>query len=75
MGTMTIRLADEQHERLKMLASHKGVSLNKLFEEFSTRILMEYEAEAQFRLRVARADPERAKAILRKLDKHFESAV
>jgi len=36
MGTLTLRLQDEQHERLRTLAKHRGVSLNKLFEEFTT---------------------------------------
>lgn len=72
MSIMTIRLADDQHERLKMLASRKGISLNKLFEEFSTRILMESDAETQFRLRAARADNQQAKSILNKLDRNFE---
>ena len=34
MGTLIIRLPDDQHERLKVLASQRGLSLNKLFEEF-----------------------------------------
>ncbi|WP_394753588.1 toxin-antitoxin system HicB family antitoxin [Crenothrix sp.] len=64
MSIMTIRLADDHHERFKMLASRKGISLNKLFKEFSTRILMESDAESQFRLRAAIPDPTPAKRCL-----------
>ena len=41
MSSLTIRLSDNQHERLKALATQRGVSLNKLFEEFSTKALAE----------------------------------
>ncbi len=33
MATMTTRLPDEQHNRLKTLATRRCVSLNKLMEE------------------------------------------
>ncbi|CAN7566769.1 toxin-antitoxin system HicB family antitoxin [Pararhizobium sp. LjRoot235] len=49
MNTLTIRLPDDQHERLKALASARGVSLNKLFDELSARALAEFDAEAHFR--------------------------
>jgi len=68
MSVMTIRLPDEQHERLKTLASSRGVSLNKLFEEFATRALTEFDVEARFRVRAARGDPERGLALLDKID-------
>jgi predicted HicB family RNase H-like nuclease len=32
MATMTIRIPDRKHERLKLLAETQGVSLNKLPE-------------------------------------------
>ncbi|MEZ5479660.1 MAG: toxin-antitoxin system HicB family antitoxin [Thiolinea sp.] len=71
MATMTIRLPDDQHTRLKTLATRRGVSLNKLFEEFATRILTETDAETRFRLRAARGNVEEGLAILDKLDKHY----
>ena len=37
MSVLTIRLPDDQHERLRALAEHRGISLNKLFEEFAAR--------------------------------------
>ena len=56
MSTLTIRLPDDQHERLKALAEAQGLSLNKLFETFSTKVLAEFDAETRFRLRASRGD-------------------
>jgi hypothetical protein len=39
MGTMTIRLPDDTHERLRDLAQRRKVSLNRLMEELSTQAL------------------------------------
>jgi len=69
MSVMTIRLPDDQHERLKTLAQTRGVSLNKLFEEFATKALTEFDVEARFRARAARGDPARGLALLDKLDR------
>ena len=74
MGTLTIRLPDEQHERLKTLAARRGVSLNKLFEEFSTKAISEFDTETRFRLRAAQGDKGRGLAILDGLDKKFATA-
>ncbi len=69
MRTMTIRLPDERHERLKALASRKGISLNKLIEEFSTIALTEFDAEARFRARAKRGSRKRGLELLGKLDR------
>lgn len=68
MSTLTIRLPDDQHERLKALASSRGTSLNKLFEEFSAKALAEFDAETRFRLRAGRGDRKRGFQILDELD-------
>ena len=70
MSTLTIRLPDEQHERLRALAKRRGVSLNKLFEEFAARAIAESDVEVRFRARAERGDAERGLAILDKLDRH-----
>ncbi|MEL6440610.1 MAG: toxin-antitoxin system HicB family antitoxin [Cyanobacteria bacterium J06621_8] len=74
MGTLTIRLPDDKHARLKELAKSKGISLNKLMEEFSTIALTEFDAENRFRALAAQGDPEEGLKILDKLDRlhHFE---
>ena len=68
MATMTIRLPDAKHERLKQLAARRGTSLNKLFEEWSSIALTEFDAEARFRLLASRGNPKLALAVLDKLD-------
>lgn len=49
MATLTIRLPDDKHNRLKALAQRKKMSINKLIEEKSTQILAEFDSEARFR--------------------------
>lgn len=71
MSVMTIRLPDDQHERLKALAAHRGVSVNKLMEEFATRALAEFDTELRFRARASRGDAAKGLALLDKLDKAF----
>jgi hypothetical protein len=68
MSTLTIRLPSDQHERLKALAAARGTSINKLFEEFSSRALAEFDIETRFRLRAAKGDKKRGLALLDKLD-------
>jgi predicted DNA-binding protein len=54
MAALTIRLPDDKHMRLKALAQNRGTPLNKLFDEIATQMLVEFDAEARFKLRVAR---------------------
>ena len=72
MATMTIRLPDNKHDRLKRLAEQRGVSLNKLIEEWSTMALAQFDVESRFRLLSAKGDPGRALRILDKLDEAFK---
>ncbi len=69
---MTIRLADDKHERLKRLAEQRGLSLNKLIEEWSTVALTEFDSETRFRLLSAKGDAKKALRILDQLDAAFE---
>jgi hypothetical protein len=69
MSTLTIRIPNDQHERLRALARARGTSLNKLFEELSTKALTEFDAETRFRLRAANGDKTRGLEILEKLDR------
>jgi len=68
MATLTIRLPDDKHERLRELAKSRNMSLNKLMEELSTMALTEYDAAVRFRARASRGDPKRGLEILDKLD-------
>jgi predicted transcriptional regulator len=71
MATMTIRLPDEQHDRLKLLAKSRGISVNKLIEEFSIRATTEFDVEARFRLVVARGNVAAGLEVLDKLDEAY----
>lgn len=71
MATLTIRLPDDKHERLKFLAQHRNISVNKLFEEFSTIALTEFDAENRFRALAASGSTESGLGLLDKLDAHF----
>ena len=44
MATMTIRLPDEKHHRLRLLAQRNGVSLNKLVDEWASMTLAQFDA-------------------------------
>ncbi|MEM9293481.1 MAG: toxin-antitoxin system HicB family antitoxin [Acidobacteriota bacterium] len=68
MATITVRLPDEKHERLKLMAKRQGISLNKLFEELSTTALAEFDVETRFRVRAQRGSVEKGLAILDSLD-------
>jgi HicB family len=71
MSTMTIRIPEDRHERLRQLAKYRGISVNKLVEEFSTIGLAQFDAELRFRSLAARGSPKRALAIIDKVDAAF----
>jgi hypothetical protein len=68
MATMTIRVPDAKHARLKKLAERQGLSLNKLFEEWSNIAIAQFDTEARFQARAARGNAKRALQLLDKLD-------
>jgi predicted transcriptional regulator len=71
MATMTIRVPDAKHARLKRLAARQGVSLNKLIEEWSNVALAQFDAETRFLVRAGRGDARSGVALLDKLDAAF----
>ena len=71
MATLTIRIPDDKHARLKTLANSRGLSLNKLFEEFSIQAIAEYDAYTQFQAYAAQGDSKRGLELLDKLDGHL----
>ena len=68
MATLTIRLPDDKHARLKQLAQRRGISINKLIEELSTVALAEFDAYTRFQAMAAAGDPEVGLRLLDKLD-------
>ncbi len=68
MATLTIRLPDDKHNRLKALAQRKKMSINKLIEEISTQTLAEFDSETRFRALAASGNAMRGLELLDKLD-------
>ncbi len=71
MGTLTIRLPDDTHERLRRLAEARGVSVNKLVEELSTAALAAFDAETRFRVRAGRGSAQKGLRLLDKLEQAY----
>lgn len=72
MTTITLRMPDDKATRLRTLARQRGISLNKLLEEFSTRAIAEFDTETRFHLHAANGNPEKALNLLDSLDVHFQ---
>ncbi|MGD1865733.1 MAG: toxin-antitoxin system HicB family antitoxin [Phormidesmis sp.] len=68
MATLTIRLPDDKHERLKSFAKSRGISINKLMEELSTIALAEFDTFTRFKAMAATGDPKIGLQLLDKLD-------
>jgi hypothetical protein len=68
MGSLTIRLPDEKHEKLRQLAVRRKISINKLVEEFSTIALTDFDAETRFRGRAALGSRQEGLRLLDRLD-------
>jgi predicted transcriptional regulator len=68
MATLTVRIPDDKHLRLKELAESQGVSVNKLIEELSTIALVEFDTHTRFKLMAARGDAAEGLRILDKLN-------
>jgi len=71
MSTITLRMPDSKHDRLKQYAKDQGISLNRLFDEFATVALAQFDAKTRFTLKAAKGDVERAEELLNKLDKEL----
>ena len=71
MSTVTLRIPDTKHERLKQYAKEQGISLNKLFDEFATIALAQFDAKTRFELKAAKGDAARGLQLLDKLDKEL----
>jgi len=68
MATLTIRLPDDKHEKLKQLAETRGISINKLMEEFSTKAISEFDAYNRFQVMASKGNIQQGLALLDKLD-------
>jgi predicted transcriptional regulator len=68
ISTLTIRLPDDKHERLKLLAKSNSISVNRLIDELATVALANFDAKVRFETRASRGSSARAIALLDKLD-------
>ncbi len=69
MSVVTLRLPEDQHQRLKAMAQARGVSLNKLFEQLTSQALTENDIELRYRRIAASGSAERGLGLLDKLDR------
>ena len=74
MATLTIRLPDDKHARLRQLAMQRKISLNELMEELATIALTEFDAETRFRARTARGSIAEWVRLLDRLDAADEAS-
>jgi predicted DNA-binding ribbon-helix-helix protein len=71
MSTLTIRLPEDKHTRLRNLAKARGISVNKLMEEVSTVMIAQHDTEVRFRALAVRGSAKRGLELLDKLDRAF----
>ena len=69
MTTLTIRIPEDKHERLKALARARKMSVNKLIDELATVALANHDAFVRFQALGREGDPERALELLERLDR------
>ena len=73
MSTLTIRLPDDTHDRVKEIARRRGISVDKLMEELSTIAIAQHAAETRFRALAARGSVEAGLRVLDELDASLSS--
>lgn len=72
MGTVTVRLPDDTHKRIKELAASRKTSINKLYEEFTIMALTGFDAENRFKAMAGKGKKERGLELLKKLQTHYD---
>jgi len=68
MTTLTVRIPDDKHDRLKALAQSRSISVNKLMDELATVALANHDAFVRFQALSAQGNPARTLELLNKLD-------
>jgi hypothetical protein len=69
MSTLTIRIPESKHARLRNLARARGISINRLMDELATVAIVEHDSKARFRALAAKGSKEVGLALLGKLDR------
>ena len=75
MSTLTIRLPEDTHARMKLLARQRAMSVNKLMEELCTIAVTQHDAETRFRALAARGSVDEGLRVLDRLDAAFGGEV
>ncbi len=70
MSTLTLRIPDTKYERLKNYAKSKEISLNKLFDEFATIALTQFDTKTRFDLMASKGNKSKGLKLLDKLDEN-----
>lgn len=72
MGALTLRLADDIHQRLRALAKSRHTTINRLLDEMTMLMLADFDAETRFKLYAAQgsAMTERGLQLLGKAAQH-----
>ncbi|MFM9912572.1 MAG: toxin-antitoxin system HicB family antitoxin [Methylophilaceae bacterium] len=68
MTTMTVRIPDDKHDRLKALAQSRSISVNRLMDELATVALANHDAFIRFQGLASQGNPSRALELLSRLD-------
>lgn len=68
MSVVTLRLPEDQHQRLKAMAQARGISLNKLFEQLAAQALTENDIELRYRRLAASGSVQRGLELLDYID-------
>jgi hypothetical protein len=71
MSTLTIRIPESKHARLRSLAQARGISINRLMDELATLALAQHDVETRFRGLAGRGSKRKGLALLDKLDRAF----
>lgn len=72
MGTITVRLPDDTHKRIKELAASRKTSINKLYEEFTVMALSAFDAENRFKAMAGKGSKKHGLELLEKIQNHYK---
>ena len=73
MSTLSVRIPDSKHARLRLLARSRGITVNRLMDELTTAALAQYDAEVRFRALASEGSVKRGLDLLDQLDRHFRA--
>ncbi|KIM12928.1 MAG: hypothetical protein KU38_03155 [Sulfurovum sp. FS08-3] len=66
-------MPNAKYERLKLYAKSQNISLNKLFDEFATIALTQFDTKTRFDIRASKGDRQQGLELLDKMDKEQET--